>query len=148
MPSGVDAPVTVLMIDLDHFKKLNDAFGHPAGDAALKAVADCITDALRGYDAVGRFGGEEFVALLSRGGRRRAVKIAWRICERIRTLTLLHGGSITASIGVGIGRSGVHELDELVSVADQALYVAKNAGRDRVHAMRAAVTATEREVAG
>ncbi len=102
----VDAPVTVLMIDLDHFKKLNDAFGHPAGDAALKAVADCITDALRGYDAVGRFGGEEFVALLTEVDAERSMKIAWRICERIRRLTLLHGGSITASIGVGIGRSG------------------------------------------
>jgi diguanylate cyclase (GGDEF)-like protein len=145
----IDAPVTVLMIDLDHFKKLNDAHGHPAGDAALKAVADCITDALRGYDAVGRFGGEEFVALLAEVGADRAVLIAARICERIRNLPLSHGGTVTASIGAGIGRSGTHDLDELVSVADQALYVAKNAGRDRVHAMHAGLGSSERtEAAG
>ena len=102
------------MIDLDHFKKLNDAFGHQAGDAALKAVADCITDALRGYDAVGRFGGEEFVALLAEADADVAVKVAERICERIRTLTLLHGGTITASIGVGHRPVRRAELDELV----------------------------------
>jgi diguanylate cyclase (GGDEF)-like protein len=135
----VDAPITVFMIDLDHFKLLNDVYGHPAGDAALKAVADCITDALRGYDAVGRYGGEEFVALLTEVDPERSVAVAKRICDRIRALRLPHGGSITASIGVGVGRSEAHNLDELISVADQALYVAKNSGRDRVHAMHAAV---------
>lgn len=139
----IDAPITVFMIDLDHFKMLNDEHGHPAGDEALKAVADCITDALRGYDAVGRYGGEEFVALLTDIDADRAVAVADRICDRIRGLRLGHGGSITASIGVGTGRSGVHGLDALISIADQALYVAKNSGRDRVHAMRAPLRALE-----
>jgi diguanylate cyclase (GGDEF)-like protein len=133
----VDAPITVLMIDLDHFKNLNDAYGHQAGDAALKAVADCITVALRGYDAVGRFGGEEFVALLADADARQAARVANRLCDRIRNLRMAHGGAITASVGVGVGRSGRQSLDDLISVADQALYVAKNSGRDRVHTMYA-----------
>ena len=144
----LEAAVTVLMIDLDHFKILNDEHGHQAGDAALKAVADCITDALRGYDAVGRFGGEEFVALLAGADAVQADRVATRLCERIRGLRLAHGGTVTASIGVGVGRCDAHSLDDLVSVADQALYVAKNAGRDRVHTMHAVVdpTLTERIV--
>jgi len=133
----LDSPVTVFMLDLDHFKNLNDAHGHQAGDAALKAVADCISDALRGYDAVGRFGGEEFVALLAEIDATQAARVANRLVERIRMLRLEHGGAVTASIGVGIGRSGAHTLDDLISVADQALYVAKNSGRDRVHVLHA-----------
>lgn len=133
----LDSPITVFMLDLDHFKSLNDAHGHQAGDAALKAVADCIKDALRGYDAVGRFGGEEFVALLTEIDARQAARIANRLVERIRMLPLDHDGSVTASIGVGIGQSSAHSLDDLISVADQALYVAKNAGRDRVHLLHA-----------
>ncbi len=135
----LDSPITVFMLDLDHFKNLNDAHGHQAGDAALKAVADCISDALRGYDAVGRFGGEEFVALLADLDTRQASRVANRLVERIRTLRLDHDGSVTASIGVGIGRSNAHTLDELISVADQALYVAKNSGRDRVHVLHAVI---------
>ncbi|HEY2300112.1 MAG TPA: GGDEF domain-containing protein [Jatrophihabitans sp.] len=138
----LDSAVSVLMIDLDHFKVLNDEYGHPAGDAALKSVADCITDALRGYDAVGRFGGEEFVALLAGADAKRADRVATRLCERIRGLRLEHGGKVTASIGAGVGRSDVHSLDDLVSVADQALYIAKNAGRDRVQTMHAVVDPT------
>jgi diguanylate cyclase (GGDEF)-like protein len=138
----LDAPVSVLMIDLDHFKVLNDEHGHPAGDAALKSVAECITDALRGYDAVGRFGGEEFVALLAGADAVQADRVATRLCERIRGLRLEHGGTVTASIGVGVGRSDLHSLDDLVSVADQALYIAKNAGRDRVQTMHAVVDPT------
>lgn len=135
----IDGPISVLMIDLDHFKALNDAYGHQAGDGALKAVADCISDALRGYDAVGRFGGEEFAALLADADGGQAERVATRLCERIRDLRTPHGGAVTASVGVGVGRSGHHTLDDLISVADQALYVAKNAGRDRVHTMHAVI---------
>lgn len=140
----LDSPVTVFMLDLDHFKSLNDAHGHQAGDAALKAVADCISDALRGYDAVGRFGGEEFVAVLAEIDGAQAARVANRLVERIRMLRLDHDGSVTASIGVGIGRSGAHTLDDLISVADQALYVAKNSGRDRVHVLHAVVDPSPR----
>jgi diguanylate cyclase (GGDEF)-like protein len=126
------------MIDLDHFKALNDEHGHQAGDDALKAVADCLTDALRGYDAVGRFGGEEFVALLSEADVDEAVAVANRLCDRIRNLHLAHGTTVTASVGVGTGRCGEHDLDTLIAVADKALYAAKRAGRDRVDSLRAA----------
>lgn len=135
----LDGPISLLMIDLDHFKNLNDAYGHQAGDGALKAVADCISDDLRGYDAVGRFGGEEFVALLVDADGKQAERVADRLCRRIRHLRTPHGGPVTASIGVGVGRSGHHSLDDLISVADQALYVAKNAGRDRVHGLHAVI---------
>jgi diguanylate cyclase (GGDEF)-like protein len=132
----VNGTMSVLMVDLDHFKDLNDSYGHPAGDAALKAVADCLTDALRGYDAVGRYGGEEFIALLD-ADERVSQAVANRLCARIRTLQLAHGGTITASIGVGVGTAGTHTLDELISIADKALYIAKGSGRDQVHTTRA-----------
>lgn len=130
--------MSVLMVDLDHFKKLNDSYGHPAGDATLKAVADCLTDALRGYDAIGRFGGEEFIALLADADETVSEVVAERLCTRIRMLELAHGGKVTASIGVGVGNAGSHGLDELIAVADKALYVAKGSGRDQVHISRAA----------
>jgi diguanylate cyclase (GGDEF)-like protein len=126
-------PVGVLMIDLDHFKVLNDTYGHPAGDAALRAVASCLTDALRGYDTVGRYGGEEFVALLSEVDEPTCELVAHRLRDRIRSLVLPHGGGVTASIGVAVvPRPAGFSLDELISVADRALYAAKGAGRDRV----------------
>jgi diguanylate cyclase (GGDEF)-like protein len=125
--------MSVVMLDLDHFKVLNDTYGHPAGDATLKAVADCLTEALRGYDAIGRYGGEEFIALLNEADENVSTAVAERLCARIRSLDLPHGGTVTASIGVGVGKAGKHGLDELISVADKALYVAKGAGRDQVY---------------
>jgi len=80
-------PVAVLMIDLDHFKRVNDRFGHLAGDRTLKAVAVCLKDELRGYDAVGRFGGEEFIALLDGAATETATNTAVRITQAIRALT-------------------------------------------------------------
>jgi diguanylate cyclase (GGDEF)-like protein len=137
----VSGALTVLMIDLDHFKQLNDQYGHPAGDATLKIVADCLSDTLRGYDAVGRFGGEEFVALLTDTDPTVSEAVAERVCQRIRNVELPHGGRISASIGVGVGTAGTHTLDDLISVADKALYVAKGAGRDQVFTASAAVPA-------
>jgi diguanylate cyclase (GGDEF)-like protein len=129
----LNGSMSVVMLDLDHFKVLNDTYGHPAGDATLKAVADCLTEALRGYDAIGRYGGEEFIALLNEADATVSAVVADRLCARIRALDLPHGGKVTASIGVGVGKAGKHGLDELISVADKALYVAKGAGRDQVY---------------
>jgi diguanylate cyclase (GGDEF)-like protein len=134
------ATTSVLMLDLDHFKNVNDSYGHPAGDATLKAVADCLSDALRGYDAIGRYGGEEFIALLDADAPV-SETIATRLCARIASLHLAHGGTITASIGVAVGAPGAHTLDELISLADQALYLAKRSGRNQV---RTANTPTPR----
>jgi diguanylate cyclase (GGDEF)-like protein len=129
--------MSVLMVDLDHFKQLNDTYGHPCGDAALNAVAACLTDALRGYDAVGRYGGEEFIALLNEADRTVSQNVAERLCARIRSLELAEGAKVTASIGVGVGLAGTHTLDDLIAVADKALYVAKGSGRDQVYVMSA-----------
>ncbi len=130
-------PVAVLMIDLDHFKRVNDRFGHLAGDRTLKAVAVCLKEELRGYDAVGRFGGEEFIALLDGVATETATNIAVRITQAIRALTPLtadHGCArpITASIGVANYPGDGTSIDALTAAADTAMYTAKTAGRDCV----------------
>ena len=130
-------PVAVLMIDLDHFKRVNDRFGHLAGDRTLKAVAVCLKEELRGYDAVGRFGGEEFIALLDGVATETATNTAVRITQAIRALTPLtadHGCAqpITASIGVASYPGDGTSIDALTAAADTAMYTAKTAGRDCV----------------
>jgi diguanylate cyclase (GGDEF)-like protein len=124
------------MIDLDHFKQLNDRHGHQAGDVTLKQVGKCLVEALRANDIVGRFGGEEFIALLPAADEIVAANVAERLRQRISILDLPHGGAVTASIGVGTG-SEDHGLDQLIAVADRALYAAKSAGRNQVRAQRA-----------
>src|SRR5215475_9333106 len=129
----------VLVIDMDEFKHLNDVYGHLAGDEALRAVAAALSDELRGYDAVGRFGGEEFVALLPGVGATTGVNVAERVRQRIERLDVSvkrHAGSdtrvsVTASIGVA-SAWGAAELDDLLRDADAALYMAKGAGRNTV----------------
>jgi diguanylate cyclase (GGDEF)-like protein len=132
----VGASISVLMIDLDHFKQLNDRHGHQAGDVTLKQVGKCLVEALRANDIVGRFGGEEFIALLPAADEIVAANVAERLRQRISTLELPHGGAVTASIGVGTGSEDLG-LDQLIAVADRALYAAKSAGRNLVRAQRA-----------
>lgn len=132
---------SVLVIDMDHFKRINDTYGHLAGDSALKAVAEALSEELRGYDAVGRFGGEEFVALVPEAGPQAALSVAERVRRRIEAVEISVGqrGSagvdrllLTASIGVASApRHGV-TLDGLLNAADEALYQAKDAGRNAV----------------
>ena len=130
----------VLVIDMDRFKHINDAYGHLAGDTALKAVGEALADELRGYDAVGRFGGEEFVALLPGVDGPTARGVAERIRRRIEALTVeieqVGGGSgqmtVTASIGVAAAPGASADLDDLLRAADGALYVAKDEGRNTV----------------
>ena len=124
-------PVAVLMIDLDHFKNINDNYGHPTGDAALTAVAGCLADALRGRDSLGRYGGEEFVAFLDDVDAEAAQLVASRLADRIRRLELPKGAHVTASIGIGHTASARGQLDSLIAAADAALYIAKDAGRDQ-----------------
>ena len=130
-------PAALLMIDLDHFKRVNDDHGHLAGDVVLRAVADCLKHELRGYDALGRFGGEEFVVLLNTVEKDLAVTIAERLTDAIRALTpvtadLASPLSVTASIGVATYPADGTSIDALTDAADRALYAAKRAGRDRV----------------
>lgn len=127
-------PVAVLLVDLDHFKRVNDTHGHRMGDAVLRTAADVLTASRRTSDLAARFGGEELVLLLPETDLKGAVGLA----ERLRLAlagaqTRLDGADvrITASIGVASLRAG-ESLDSLLHRADQALYSAKRAGRDRV----------------
>lgn len=137
------APRAVLVIDLDHFKDVNDTHGHLAGDRVLAAVADTLRDEVRERDLVGRFGGEEFVVLLGAlgdpgGGELRAV--AERIRERISALRVemptadgpLTVAGLSASVGCALYPGDGRDLRDLLQVADTALYAAKRAGRNVV----------------
>ncbi|GAA1973826.1 GGDEF domain-containing protein [Amycolatopsis minnesotensis] len=133
--------IGVLMIDLDHFKRINDTHGHLAGDAVLKAVAAAITEAVRTSDCVGRFGGEEFVVLLPRVGRADVERIAERVRGAISALEVAieeHEGAastitgLSASIGAALYPEAGTVLDRVVRAADTALYEAKRGGRNRV----------------
>ena len=144
--------VAVLILDLDHFKSVNDSYGHLAGDEVLSAVASTLSTQVREGDPVGRFGGEEFVVLLSglptgTGGRELAQAAAERIRCTVRGLAVhvdAPGGPLTitdlsVSVGAAVVRLDGDSLDELMQVADHALYAAKRAGRNRVRLGRAAV---------
>jgi diguanylate cyclase (GGDEF)-like protein len=125
--------VTVMIFDIDHFKSINDRFGHPAGDEILKLFAEVVTSTLRITDLCGRIGGEEFAALLPC-----SIEEALPAAERVREAFATSGIAVdeapvdtTVSIGVAGGPVGT-ELDILLAAADTALYQAKRAGRNRV----------------
>jgi len=130
----------VLMVDLDHFKQVNDTYGHLAGDLALKAVADTITAQVRSYDSVGRFGGEEFVVLLPGVGEEHVVAVAERIRHAVSELLVpvdfADDGRVirdlSVSIGVAMYPNAGTVVDRLLHAADTALYSAKNTGRNKV----------------
>lgn len=131
--------MSMLIVDMDNFKHINDTYGHLVGDAVLKAVADSLAHELRGYDAVGRFGGEEFVALLTDVDVMGSIDVAERLLARIRELQVptrdgddVVVANLTASIGVACYPGHGAEIEDLLHSADSALYTAKNAGRDRV----------------
>ncbi|HKJ75894.1 MAG TPA: diguanylate cyclase [Gammaproteobacteria bacterium] len=128
-------PISVLLVDIDHFKGINDEFGHHAGDEALIGVADAMEKSLRETDMLGRYGGEEFVILLPQTGAADAATTAEKLRQRIEALELpsLGGEGLTVSIGVaGHPAHPVESMEQLVQAADGALYQAKDAGRNRV----------------
>ncbi len=125
-----------IMLDLDHFKNINDNFGHDAGDEVLRLCAELITRQVRPYDLVGRFGGEEFSVILPGADHASSVEVASRICEAINNL-IVQGRNyqinVTASIGVScFPVTHQQQLEELLRVADDALYAAKRQGRNQV----------------
>lgn len=130
-------PVAVLMADIDHFKQVNDTYGHAQGDAVLQQFAALAQETLRPEDLIGRMGGEEFAIVLPRTQRDQALAAAQRLCERVRAHTFEHPQGtmqITLSIGLhSISTIGQHEtLEQLLSKADEALYAAKHGGRNQV----------------
>jgi two-component system chemotaxis family response regulator WspR len=119
------------MIDLDHFKKYNNTFGHPAGDEALQRVAEGIrTGARRGLDIVARYGGEEFIVILPETSQKSAFVVAEKIRNSITGLKNVKS-RITVSIGVAAVQ-GECNAEELIGRADRALYQAKHRGRNQV----------------
>jgi diguanylate cyclase (GGDEF)-like protein len=129
-----DQPACALMIDIDHFKKINDDHGHAIGDIALKSIANVIATSVRSEDIAGRYGGEEFVVLMPQTTAIAADDVAQRICQLIRQLQITkHGNALKTTVSIGIAqyRAGDSLLDFLHR-ADHALYQAKHEGRDCV----------------
>lgn len=129
------APLAGLMLDLDHFKHVNDAHGHAIGDAVLRTVAEICTQSLRNIDLVGRYGGEEFAFLLPEAGIEQARITAERLGKAVANHSFSAGGrnfQVTASIGVAELRGAEDTLAALLDRADRALYAAKQAGRNCV----------------
>jgi diguanylate cyclase (GGDEF)-like protein len=132
-------PVSVLMLDIDHFKRVNDAFGHSAGDGVLRSVAQVLRDSCRIYDVAGRYGGEEFCVVLPETKVGNTTVVAERIRERMASSSFDVGTDsvvVTASIGIaGIDSTeeeGTLNPSTLIDRADRALYSAKHLGRNRV----------------
>jgi diguanylate cyclase len=127
-------PLTIFMLDIDHFKLVNDSFGHAAGDHALQTLAGRLLESIREGDKIGRYGGEEFVILLPGTTEKPASKIADRILGLVRELEIKideHSLKITVSIGIAGYRIGKENWEGLLKRADQALYKSKENGRDQ-----------------
>jgi diguanylate cyclase (GGDEF)-like protein len=132
-----ETSVSVVMIDLDHFKRLNDQHGHLLGDAVLRAVAGTLSQALRETDIACRYGGEELIVLLPDCEMNAAMRKAEDIRARIEALSSAHGVEISASLGVAAFPLVASSVNDLVQAADDALYEAKGAGRNRVASAKA-----------
>lgn len=134
-------PLSVLMVDIDHFKAVNDTYGHPIGDEVLKSVSKNLADRLRTTDILGRYGGEEFLILLPETDLSGASKLAQNLISKVSeipTEQLAPHLHITISIGVSSYPEQVQDAEALVTIADQHLYEAKNQGRNRYAAGKGA----------
>ncbi len=126
--------LALILIDVDHFKAVNDSFGHAAGDAVLERLGQVLADTLRPHDLIARYGGEEFVALLNGADLGEANGAAERIRATLESMTFQWAegrGAVTASLGVTFLRDTEDTADALLARADRAMYAAKNAGRNR-----------------
>jgi len=127
-------PLSVSILDLDHFKNVNDTYGHTAGDQVLRSVAARLRTQIRHPDTIGRYGGEEFLIVLPNSEMQAAVEQASRLCQAIRKLRIdvnEHIASVTISVGVAQFKVGQETWEELLHRADEALYRAKEQGRNR-----------------
>ncbi|MEO7051845.1 MAG: diguanylate cyclase [Rhodanobacter sp.] len=134
LAAGPNRPIALLFLDLDHFKLLNDRHGHHSGDRALVAVADTLAAELRPGDLLGRYGGEEFVAMLDGIDAQEAMQVATRLCRRVHRLEIPVRDEeqlLSVSIGVAMRQHG-DSVEALTERADQAMYRAKLHGRNRV----------------
>jgi len=139
------SPLALALIDIDHFKAVNDTYGHLAGDKAIRAVTDALRTQLRAYDLAGRFGGEEFVILLPHAREVDAINVAERLRAHIADMTIPVGDDaesgpcikLTISVGVAALEGASRELTDMIAAADAALYYAKETGRNKTHAISA-----------
>jgi diguanylate cyclase (GGDEF)-like protein len=135
------SPLSLALMDIDHFKAVNDTYGHLVGDKALRAVTTALREQLRSYDLAGRFGGEEFVILLPQTHQANALSIAERLRAHIAALSIPASDDdkpgdciqLTVSVGVAALDDTNRELTDLLAAADSALYSAKKAGRNKTH---------------
>jgi diguanylate cyclase (GGDEF)-like protein len=125
-------PLSLLMVDLDYLKVINDRFGHPSGDMVIRSIAETIRASCRDFDFAARYGGEEFAVILPETPLAGAIHVADRIREKIAQMEFAGIGRITASVGISNYPVNALSREDLIRVADQALYIAKNGGRDRV----------------
>jgi diguanylate cyclase len=134
---GSGEPLSLLLLDIDHFKRFNDTYGHPIGDEVLKVVARTLKEGLKGRDTAARYGGEEFAVILPQTDMHQAAKLGDQIRQALATKSLKNRrtgqnfGTVTMSIGVACYRAE-EPLPDLIERADKALYAAKHQGRNRV----------------
>jgi diguanylate cyclase (GGDEF)-like protein len=129
-----DQPLTLAMIDIDHFKPINDQYGHAVGDAVLVAIGAACRTAVRGDDVIGRLGGEEFAMLMPLTDHETAYRIVDRLREAVAAIAIPTGesGAVSVTISVGMAMFAGQQIDRLLLDADQALYSAKKTGRNRI----------------
>jgi diguanylate cyclase (GGDEF)-like protein len=143
------SPLALALVDIDHFKVVNDTYGHLVGDKALRAVTDALQSQLRAYDLAGRFGGEEFVVLLPQVREVEAIKVAERLRAHVAAMAIpvgndIEGPSIKLTISVGVAAldGASRELTDMLAAADAALYYAKETGRNKTHVISATAPAS------
>jgi diguanylate cyclase len=124
----------LMMIDVDNFKEINDAYGHPGGDRILKGVTYKIKEALRGSDFLARYGGDEFAVILIKTNARAATDVAWKLCTTLReSRFLLDENPVNVTLSIGVAEAGPNDTEEtLIKRADKALYRVKEVGRNNV----------------
>lgn len=138
--TGEYVSFNVLFLDLDHFKRINDTYGHSAGDAALQKTAEVLRTALRDDDVIGRFGGEEFVVAFTCSSKKSLIQrnrflVAEKVRHAIETSGFEHDGTsipLTASVGVAQLQPGENNIEDVIRRADASMYRAKQEGRNRV----------------
>ncbi len=133
----INQPVSLLMLDVDHFKRINDTYGHDAGDAALRYLAIMLRAELRAVDTAARVGGEEFAIILPQANCDGALLVAERLRTRLADTVMPHIGHLTASFGLASFPQHTGTSAQLIKLADSALYAAKHAGRNRICATAA-----------
>jgi diguanylate cyclase (GGDEF)-like protein len=139
------SPLALALVDIDHFKLVNDTHGHLAGDKALRAVTDALRNQLRSYDLAGRFGGEEFAILLPQARELDALNVAERLRAHVAAMSIPVDGKdesgqvirLTISVGVAALNGESRELTDMLAAADAALYHAKETGRNKTHVISA-----------